>query len=275
MDVKTVNPLVSVITVVYNDKVNLEKTINSISNQDEQAFEYIVVDGNSNDGVEHLIEKYQNRVNQFVSEPDKGIYDAMNKGILLAKGKYVNFLNAGDTFHDENSLSTVFEALQADSPEILYGQASYIVKNDDGTDYSYLMGDMVNDETLYTKTAICHQTMFFKRDLFSELGLYSLEFNLVADYEWTVRYLMNRGNFQETLFLNNPIVNYSLDGVSFLNLGKVGKERLRVAKKHFSIFYQSLNFFIMIGMSVKSKVIPLLNRLRVMEYYRRMKYSLR
>ena len=97
-------PLISIITVNFNDKIGLERTLESVFSQNFRNFEYLVIDGGSNDGSKELLEKNSEKINYWVSEPDKGIYNAMNKGISFAKGEYLIFLNSGDHLKNENSL---------------------------------------------------------------------------------------------------------------------------------------------------------------------------
>ena len=97
-------PLISIITVNFNDKIGLERTLESVFSQNFRNFEYLVIDGGSNDGSKDLLEKNSEKINYWVSEPDKGIYNAMNKGISFAKGEYLIFLNSGDHLKNENSL---------------------------------------------------------------------------------------------------------------------------------------------------------------------------
>ena len=99
----------SIITINYNNKDGLEKTILSVINQTCQDFEYIIIDGGSTDGSVDVIKKYADRIDYWVSEPDKGIYNAMNKGIIKAKGEYLNFMNSGDCFYDNEVLSNVYQ----------------------------------------------------------------------------------------------------------------------------------------------------------------------
>lgn len=102
-------PLVTVITVVYNAKELLEETILSVLNQTYSNIEYIIVDGGSTDGTLDIIKKYQDKISKYISEPDQGIYDAMNKGMSLSKGQWLNFMNAGDSFYSNDVLQKVFE----------------------------------------------------------------------------------------------------------------------------------------------------------------------
>ena len=101
-------PLVSIVTVVFNGEKYLEQTIQSVINQTYDNVEYIIIDGGSTDGTVDIIKNYEDRIDYWISEKDKGIYDAMNKGINLASGEWINFMNAGDIFYDEKVLNTIY-----------------------------------------------------------------------------------------------------------------------------------------------------------------------
>jgi len=264
-------PLISLISVVYNDKDNLESTIRSVLAQQTDNFEYIIVDGGSTDGTLSVISRYESDIDHVISEPDKGIYDAMNKGISVARGKYLNFLNAGDSYFDSSCLQKVEQALVKDKPEILYGKAAYLAGTPEES-YSYVVGEQVEGKELFSSIPICHQVMFYQRSLFQEFGLYSQELRIVADYEWLIRYYKERKNLAGMSFFDEVLVKYPMTGLSFLNLGEVGKERLKVAKQHFSPKYILVNYWILIFMKTKSIVIPILEKLKILQLYRKMRY---
>ncbi|MGB4053301.1 MAG: glycosyltransferase family 2 protein, partial [Dysgonamonadaceae bacterium] len=120
----------SVITVTYNAEHTLERTLKSVREQTYPAIEHIIVDGNSNDGTVALIHRYENERLKWISEPDKGLYDAMNKGIKMATGDYLCFLNAGDTFYDTDTVQKIFASIDENhSPDILYGETAIVDDN--------------------------------------------------------------------------------------------------------------------------------------------------
>ena len=119
------HPKFSVITVTYNAGKVLEDTIQSVIFQTYRNVEYIIVDGNSKDNTLEIVDKYRNRISQVISEPDKGLYDAMNKGIQLATGNYLCFLNAGDEFHDNETLQKIVHTLKGmELPDVIYGETA-------------------------------------------------------------------------------------------------------------------------------------------------------
>lgn len=121
------SPKFSVITVTYNAEKVLEDTVQSVISQTYHHVEYIIIDGASKDGTLEIVNRYRDRIHQLVSEPDKGLYDAMNKGIALATGDYLCFLNAGDSFHEDDTLQKMVHSINGnDLPDILYGETALV-----------------------------------------------------------------------------------------------------------------------------------------------------
>jgi glycosyltransferase involved in cell wall biosynthesis len=160
------SPLVTVVTVVYNGAEHLERTIRSIINQSYNNIEYIIIDGGSTDGTVDIIKKYDQTVDYWVSEPDNGIYDAMNKGVSLACGDWINFMNAGDIFSDETTLQQVFsDIMNYSTYDCIYSD----------TLFNYKSGSQLITCDIH-KRRIIHQSIIYKKHLHSVTGPY-----LVAD----------------------------------------------------------------------------------------------
>lgn len=155
----------SIITINYNNKKGLQRTINSILSQTYRDFEWIVIDGGSNDGSIDLIREYENHFSYWCSEPDKGVYNAQNKGIALAKGEYLNFMNSGDEFYEKETLEKVFRT-NIDS-DIIYGDWMHVFPNN-----KTLIQEAPKEMSLmYIFTDnICHQAMFIKSYILKEKG---------------------------------------------------------------------------------------------------------
>lgn len=164
---------ISVITVCYNAGKELEKTILSVINQTYQDIEYIIVDGGSKDGSVDIIKKYSNRINYWVSEADKGIYDAMNKGIAMAKGDYCIFMNAGDCFYDNHSISASIPFMQ-DVPEIVSGIATL----ENQIWYPAKESDL--SLAFFLTKSLNHQATFIQTHLLKQEG-YDSSLRIVAD----------------------------------------------------------------------------------------------
>lgn len=198
---------ISVITVCYNAEKVIEQTMQSVINQSYADIEYIIVDGASEDGTMALVRKYADdkRVH-YISEPDNGIYDAMNKGILLAKGDYLQFLNAGDVFVNNDVIKLVVQKIKDNPADVMYGNLIYKYP-DKSTNvrvygqfcsslFYYLLGDCIN-----------HQTIFAKRECFEEF-VFDTDYQICADREWMIRIKKAGKSFQAMKIL---ICQYSLD----------------------------------------------------------------
>lgn len=194
----------SIITINYNNRDGLQKTIDSVLAQTWTDFEWIIIDGGSTDGSRELIEKYQEHFAYWCSEPDKGVYNAMNKGIAKAKGKYLNFMNSGDTFYEANTLQKVFgEDRKAD---ILYGD--WIEKYHHDECLREIPEDKL-DETLWHQN-ICHQAMFIKKDLLKDSG-YDESMKLLADWYWNTQMYLSCKSFHK---VHVVICRYDMYGMS-------------------------------------------------------------
>ena len=188
------SPLISIITVVFNDVTHIEETILSVINQDYLNIEYIIIDGGSTDGTVDVIKKYEDKISFWLSEPDQGVYDAMNKGIDKATGDWINFMNSGDIFTNCHILSSVFIEDEYDSVDVIYGDAAQ--KNTDNSIF-YLKAS--EDSSLLRKTPIyrhgssfvrteIHKKHKFDTSKIKELG-FSLDFNCIYNlYESGIKF---------------------------------------------------------------------------------------
>jgi glycosyltransferase involved in cell wall biosynthesis len=179
---------ISIITVCYNSANTLEKTIISVADQTYKEIEYIIVDGNSVDDSVSIIKKYENTISKWISEPDNGLYDAMNKGISMATGDIVGILNSDDTFHS----STVLEEI-ANFHSKYYIDASLgniVQHNEKGKLVRLYSSKNWCPEKLKIGFMPPHPSIFFKRELFDSYGKYELDFTIGADYELITRFLL-------------------------------------------------------------------------------------
>ena len=178
--------LLSIITINYNNAAGLEKTMASVNFQTSADFEHIIVDGGSTDGSVAIIKKLDDgSVNRrWVSEPDKGIYNAMNKGIGMATGRYVQFLNSGDYLIDNYVIEKILESLRRkDFPPILYGNMIVITKKGRLVRSRNVAGRYVTPWILYSG-ALPHSSAYFQRELFQKYGMYDESMKIVSDWEW-------------------------------------------------------------------------------------------
>lgn len=179
---------ISVVTVVYNAVSVIEETIKSVLAQTYDNIEYIVIDGGSTDGTVDVIKKYEDRIQVFVSEPDKGIYDAMNKGIDKASGRWINFMNAGDHFYSPSSVADIFEVAESNYSEYatVYGDAEYRLKS-----FSYIRQGYECDRDHFMPFS--HQAAFARVDI-AKKNKFNLKYKIAADTEFFLR--LNREGYQ-------------------------------------------------------------------------------
>jgi len=172
-------PLISIITVVYNGAATLEATIRSVREQTWTNIEYIIVDGGSRDGTPALLEKHKDAIAKWVSEPDKGVYDAMNKGIRMAAGDWLYFLGSDDCLYDPNVLTRLFGDPFDQDCDLLYGDVK-------SPAYKGLYDGVFTHEKLLSRN-ISHQAAFYRKALFERLGDYDLRYRLHADWDFNLR----------------------------------------------------------------------------------------
>ena len=179
---------ISIITVCYNSAKTIEKTFQSVQSQTYNNIEYIVVDGGSKDTTLDIVEKYKDLVSKSVSEPDKGLYDAMNKGIKMATGDVVGILNSDDIFTDNTVLENIANFHLQKNVDASVG--NIIQFNEEGKTVRKYSAKNWNPEKLKIGFMPPHPSIFFKRELFKRLGLYDLTFKSGADYELIIRYFL-------------------------------------------------------------------------------------
>lgn len=179
---------ITIITVCYNSAATLEKTILSVAGQTYTDIEYIIVDGHSKDGTLGVIQKHENNITQWISESDKGLYDAMNKGIAMATGDLVGILNSDDTFYSNTVLAEV--AAFHTQNTIAASVGNIIQHKEDGTTVRLYSSKNWNPEKLKIGFMPPHPSIFFKRDLFQRYGHYELGFKIGADYELITRFFL-------------------------------------------------------------------------------------
>lgn len=181
------DPKISLITVCFNAEASISRCIESVIGQTFKSYEYIIIDGASTDNTINIIKKYGANINVLVSEPDKGIYDAINKGIRLAKGDIIGILNADDFFADSNALSLIAGAFEQKNIEIVYADLDYI-NPADKVIRKWRSGEYKTGK-FNLGWMPPHPTFYCKRNLFEKYGYYSLEYGTAADYELMLRFI--------------------------------------------------------------------------------------
>lgn len=242
----------SIITITYNCKVLLKNTIESLICQSYKQFEHIVIDGGSSDGTVDVIKENEDHILYWTSEKDKGIYDAMNKGLCAASGEYILFLNAGDLLFDKETLANIpFDSnLNAD---IFYGETMIIDK--DGTCLGLRRKKLPYDlgwKHFKNGMVVCHQSILVKRKLAPE---YNINYSLSADVDWVTKCLKKSN---KTVFTGTIISKYLEGGASLDNHSRSLKERFKVMKVHFGLLVTVL-YHIKFGfenLAISLKLIP-------------------
>ena len=214
----------SVITINLNNIDGLQKTIDSVISQKFSDFEWIVIDGGSTDGSRELIEQYADHISYWTSEPDTGVYNAMNKGIRAAKGEYVNFMNSGDCFASSTILAEVFAT--SHTADVIYG---YMMRGriDGEINNLSMMKPNLSWIDLYYD-GLPHQSSFIRRSLFDKFGLYDESLKAVADWKFFVNAFVYHNATSE--FIAKKISIYAEGGISDV-MG--GEERRRIKEELF------------------------------------------
>ena len=212
-------PKISVITVCYNAVDVIEKTILSVTNQTYNNIEFIVVDGGSTDGTISIIKRYEKQIDKWISEPDEGIYDAMNKGIKMASGGWLNFMNAGDVFTRSDLLSDIFSLEIPDNIQFLY--SDYWMSLKDGNYYLH--------RTDRGQGVVHHQSSIYRRSLHNAYGFYLIQ------KPYSVYDLLFFLSVPRELFMKIPFEIAKVDGSGISNQGFWAKERAEAACVVFGI----------------------------------------
>lgn len=196
----------SIITINYNNKIGLQKTIDSVISQTFKDYEWIIIDGGSTDGSKELIEKYSSYITYWISEPDKGIYNAMNKGIKVAKGEYLQFLNSGDALYSNIIIDELFKYnIYGD---IIYGNAIFLKK--DKTQFLVTPPKKISLSYFVSGHVINHQSTFIKKELFDN-NPYNENFQLVSDWEFEIKQAILGKRYQ---YIDKVFVWYDYTGLT-------------------------------------------------------------
>lgn len=227
-------PKLTIITICYNEP-NIEKTCESIVNQTWQDFEWIVVDGGSTDGTLDVLKKYETRITTLISEPDGGLYNAMNKGLKIANGEWINFMNGGDCFSSNTVLNEVF-ADKNYKAEVLYGNCNYV--SEDKIQKSVFPEKL--EKPYFVRNCICHQASFIKKDLFDKFGLYLEEYKIASDLEKWLMFLSKKCKFKH---IDLVVADYDLGGISMTNADEREEERFLILEKYLTKRQKSEHFY--------------------------------
>jgi glycosyltransferase involved in cell wall biosynthesis len=249
--------LFSIITIVYNGENLIAGTMQSVLNQTFTDYEYIIVDGNSTDKTFGIVQDFQKRGPlsiKAISEPDKGLYDAMNKGLRMAKGEFVLFLNAGDHLFETTTLEKIANAATPDT-DILFGETMLVDDNRHhiGTRTELTVQKLPNNLTWRSMRfgmVVCHQSFLARRKGTPQY----IKENLAADIDWVIKCLKTSKNQTNTHII---ISEYLMGGVSKTRHQQSLKDRYEVLKTHFGWFPNLINHGVIV---VRALIFKLKNR---------------
>lgn len=239
----------SVITVTYNAQQTLERTLKSVREQTYPHIEHVIVDGKSKDETLHLIRQYDNEKMTWISEPDKGLYDAMNKAATMASGDYLLFLNAGDTFFTEDTVGKMFASVpESEQPDILYGETAIVDDNGNFLQLRRLRApESLSWKSFKQGMLVCHQAFIVKHSLFEP---YDLQYRFSSDFDWAIRMMKKSKSIHNT---HLTLINYLNEGMTTANRKASLKERYRIMAKYYG---QGSTFLHHIWFAVRAVIKP-------------------
>jgi len=180
---------ISIITVVWNNKETIKDAIDSVLSQTYKNIEYIVVDGASSDGTVEIVQSYGDKINTFVSEKDKGIYDAMNKGIKLATGDVIGILNSDDFYENNKVIEKIVDIFNNKNCDAIYGDLIYVDSKNINKIVRYWKSKLYKKGLFQKGWHPAHPTFFVKKEIYEKYGLFNLDFKIAADYEIMLRFI--------------------------------------------------------------------------------------
>ena len=238
--------LFSIVTVTFNAQHTLQRTLQSIGNQSFRQFQLVIVDGASTDGTITMAEKFRDD-NQdidikIICEPDKGIYDAMNKGIANSKGTYLCFLNSGDKFHSDDVLQKVADIIdrQEIQPAVVYGETDIVDDNDNFIRHRRLKApERLKSTAFKSGMLVCHQSFYARKDI---VPTYNIDYRFSADFDWCIN-VMAKAELHDLPMVNTNIIltDYLQEGMTTQNHKASLRERFRIMAKHYGLSTTILN----------------------------------
>ncbi len=244
-------PKISVITVVYNGGDLIEKTIKSVVDQSYTNIEYLIIDGKSKDKTIEIVKKYKTKITKWISESDKGLYDAMNKGLELATGDFVLFINAGDYFYNEKVVENIFNNYDSKT-DVLYGEVMMVDEKFQpiGTRTEITTRKLPKEltwQSMKLGMVVCHQAFIPRREICPKY----MENNLSADIDWVIKILKRS---RKNVNTNQVIANFLIGGVSKQRHQQSLKDRFQVLQKHFGFIPNLVNHFLIVLRAIIFKV---------------------
>ena len=249
---------VSIITIVYNNQTCIADCIESVLAQSYPDIEHIVVDGSSTDGTQQIIEKYRDRLAVYVSEPDKGLYDALNKGIRLSTGDIVAILHSDDLLYESTTIAKVVQKFEDSKADLIYANGMYVTRNEIKQVKRIYKAKDWRRSSLNFGWIPLHTTIYVKREIYFRYGLYDDRYSIASDYDISIRWFKNSSITK--VFLNEWVVRMRLGGKStspHLQKRKSTEDLAIIRRHELSGFF---TLFCKIGRKVPQYVIPRLSR---------------
>lgn len=223
---------ISIITSCYNREVTIRDTIESVLSQDYPDIEYIVVDGASKDRSLKIINEYEGRISTIISEPDKGMYEGINKGIRAATGDVIGLIHSDDFFHSVDTISRIVKKMEEEEADVIYGNGLFVDSNDTDKIIRKWISGIYTRKKMRRGWLPLHPTVYIRKERFHQLGLYDESFKIAADSDFLVRYLYE-GDLH-VAYLNEYIVKMRMGGLSTdrKKMKQKWAEDLRLYKAH-------------------------------------------
>ena len=245
-------PLISIVTVVYNGEKHLEQTIQSVINQNYDNVEYIIIDGGSTDGTIEIVKKYEDQIDYWVSEKDQGIYDAMNKGLRLVSGNLVGYINADD-YYMSDILSDIAEVYQQEHKDVIYGDVCYIDENRQENIPAHNLGikyglSPYSLKWIWVKMLFAHPASFISLRTYKKYGDYDRRFKIAADYDLFLRLVQKRVTFY---YYKKIFSGFREGGISTTDMKRLQQENFEARKKNSIVMAYSIRFLLNILTQIK------------------------
>ncbi len=220
---------ISIITATYNSQATIQDTIKSVLSQNYCNIEHIIIDGGSTDDTLNIVRSYGDKISKIISEPDKGIYDAMNKGIKLATGDVVGLLNSDDFFNNNTYISQVVETFKKDMEiDAVYANMYYVSQNEPTKIIRYWKSKDFKKKMFFSGWHPPHPTLYIKKDIYKKYGTFDLSFNLAADFELMLRFF-ERHKIR-TKHIDTYAVRMRLGGATSKNWENIRKQNIECVK---------------------------------------------
>jgi len=219
----------SIITVVYNNEVTIRQAIESVLNQSYPNIEYVIIDGNSKDNTVSIINEYKSKLGYFISEPDKGLYDAMNKGIKACTGDVIGILNSDDLYQDLDVIHDVMQHFNNDPElDLLYGNLVYVKSDNTNKIVRNWKSKSYYNNFFENANVPPHPALFVRRRVYKEEGLFNLDYKLAADYEFMLRIFKN--HHFKSKYINRLIIKMRLGGATNQSFSNIVNQNIEILK---------------------------------------------